>query len=79
MHHSRQQCLIAEWLGLCVTLRVRARVRECGFSLLFFFVCVKNTFVLHVNGSCDVHGVRTTTVCDITMMNVPIEYCKLLG
>ena len=28
-------------------------------------------FVLHVKGSCDVHGVRTTKVCDVTMM-----YCK---
>ena len=42
------------------------------FSVPFFF-CVKvtNTFVLHVNGSCDIHGVRTTKVCDVTMM-----YCK---
>ena len=47
MHHSRQQCLVAEWLGLSVTVRVRvgARAREWG--------------------------VRTATVCDVTMM-----YCK---
>ena len=32
---------------------------------------VTNNFVLHVNSSCDVHGVRTTTVRDVTMM-----YCK---
>ena len=42
------------------------------FSVLFFF-CVKvtNTFVLHIDGSCEVHGVRTSKVCDVTMM-----YCK---
>ena len=72
MHCSRQQSLIDEWLGLSVTVRVRARARECDFFRSFFF-CVKvtNTFVLHVNGSCDIHGVRTTKVCDVTMM-----YCK---
>ena len=32
---------------------------------------VTNTFVLHVNGSCDVHGLRTTTVREVAMM-----YCK---
>ena len=39
----------------------------------FFFVCVKvtNTFVLHINGSSDVHGVRITKVRDVTML-----YCK---
>ena len=47
-----------------------------GFFPSFFFLSVlrvTNTFVLHVNGSCDVHGVRgvTTTVCDVMMM-----YCK---
>ena len=64
MHHRRQQSLVAEWLGLSVTVRVRvrARARECGFSVLFFFV-------LHINGGCDVHGL--TTVRDVTMM-----YCK---
>ena len=40
MHHHRQQSLIAEWLGLSVTVRVRARARECGFSVLFFFLSV---------------------------------------
>ena len=41
MHHSRQQSLVAGWLGLSVTFRVRVRVRarECGFSILFFCVC----------------------------------------
>ena len=76
MHHRRQQSLVAEWLGLSVTVRVkvRARAREWNFSLLFFFLAVlkvTNTFILHVNGSCDVHGLRTTTVRDVTMM-----YCK---
>ena len=43
------------------------------FFPFFFFLCVEvtNTFVLHVNGSSDVYGVRTTKVCDVTMM-----YCK---
>ena len=27
VHHSRQQCLIAKWLGLGVTARVRVRLR----------------------------------------------------
>ena len=69
MHCSRQQSLIDEWLGLSVTVRVRARARECDFfHSIFFCVKVTNTFVLHVNASCDVHGVR---VCDVMMM-----YCK---
>ena len=46
-----------------------------GFFPSFFSLSVlkvTNTFVLHVNGSCDIHGVRTTkAVRDITMM-----YCK---
>ena len=51
---------------------VRARAREWGFSFLFLSVSkVTNTFVLHANGSCCIHGVRTTTVHDVTMM-----YCK---
>ena len=71
--HHRQQSLVAEWLGLSVTVRVRARARECCFSVLFFWSVLKvaNNFVLHVNGSCDVHGLRTTTVRDVTVM-----YCK---
>ena len=73
MHHHRQQCLVAKWLGLSVTVRVRARAREWDFSVLFFLSVLKvtNTFVLHVNISCSVHGLRTTTVCDVMMM-----YCK---
>ena len=62
---------VAERLGLSVTVRVRvrARAKECDFSILFFFcVEVTNTFVLHVNGSCNIHGVRTTKVRDVTMM-----------
>ena len=37
-----QQCLIAKWLGLSFTVRVRvrARAKEWGFSVLFFFVSV---------------------------------------
>ena len=60
MHPCRQQCLVAEWLGL-------GYCQGMGFLPSF----LSNTFVLHVNGSCDVHGVRTKTVCDVTMM-----YCK---
>ena len=55
---SRQQCLIAEWLGLSVTVRVRAKARETLLK-------VTNTFVLHVNGSCNVNGIcgeRTTAL-----------------
>ena len=39
MHRNRQQCLVAEWLGLSVTVRVRvrAKARECIFPLFFFF------------------------------------------
>ena len=54
MHRNRQQCLVAKWLGLSVTVRVRAGALSCTLA-----------------GSCDVHGVRTTTVCDVTMM-----YCQ---
>ena len=70
MHCNRQHCLVAEWLGLSVTVRVRARARarECIFLLLSFFLAKSdNTFVLHVNSSCNVRGVRTT-VHDVTMM-----------
>ena len=45
-----------------------------GFLPSFFFLSVlkvTNIFVLHINGSYDVHGVRTTAVRDVTMM-----YCK---
>ena len=38
----------------------------CSFFLSVFKVA--NTFVLHVNGSCGVHGLQTTTVRDIAMM-----------
>ena len=38
------------------------------FPSFFFWLKVTNTFVLHVSGNCDVCGVRTTTVCDLTMM-----------
>ena len=37
VHHSRQQCLVAEWLGLSVTVTVRAKAREWDFSILFIF------------------------------------------
>ena len=40
-----------------------------GFFLFFLSVLkVTNIFVMHIS---DVHGVKTTTVCDVTMM-----YCK---
>ena len=75
VHRSRQRSLVAGWLGLSVIVRVRvrARAREWGFSVLFFyFFCVKvtNTFVLHVNGGCDIHGLRTK------VRNVTVIYCK---
>ena len=73
MHRSRQQCLVAEWSGLSFTarVRVRARTREWDFSTLLFFLSVlkvTNIFVLHVNRSYDIHGVRATPVRDVTMM-----------
>ena len=48
-------------------VNVRARAREWDFSVLFFFFVFKvaNTFVLHVNGSCGIHGLQTTTVRDV--------------
>ena len=79
---SVSHCLVAEWLGLSVTVRVRARDREWGFPFLFFFspmLEVINTFVLHVNSCCDVHGirgVRTTPVCDVTMMYSKERYTE---
>ena len=48
-----------------------------GFSLSV--LKVTNTFALHVNGSCDVHGVRgvrTATVCDVTMMYSKEQYME---
>ena len=59
---------------------------DFSLPLIIFFSCVKsdNTFVLHVNGSCGVRGVRTTPVCDVTTMyskerymeNVPLHEAK---
>ena len=39
LHCSRQQCVVVERSGrsVAVRVRVRARVREWNFSLLFFF------------------------------------------
>ena len=84
MHGNRQQCLVAEWLGLSVRVRVRARARECIFPFFFFFFSllkVTKIFVLRVSGNCDIRSVRTTTVRDLKMMysqewymeNVPFE------
>ena len=62
MHHRRQQYLVAEWLMLGLG-------PGNGIFLFFFFFLsvfkVANTFVLHVNGSCGVHGLQTTTVRDV--------------
>ena len=33
-HCSRQQCIVVEWSGHSIAVRVRARVREWNFSLL---------------------------------------------
>ena len=43
LHCSRQQCVVVKWSGRSVAVRVRvkARVREWNFCLLFFFLCVK--------------------------------------
>ena len=42
LHCSRQQCVVVEWSGrsIAVRVRVRARARECNFFLLFF-LCVE--------------------------------------
>jgi len=37
LHCRRQQCVVVKWSGCSVAVRVRARVREWNFSLLFFF------------------------------------------
>ena len=49
VQRSRRQCLVAEWLGLSVTVRVRAKAKEWGFPPFFFSHVLKvtNTFVLH--------------------------------
>ena len=52
------------------------------FPFFFFFSSMleaTNTFVLHVNSCCDVHdirGVRTTPVCDVTMMYSKERYME---
>ena len=55
---------------------VRDRARET----LFFSPVLKvtNTFVLHVNGSCDVHSVcgERTTVLDVMMMYSKERYTE---
>ena len=83
VYGNRQQCLVAEWLGLSVTgrvsVRVRARARECIFPFVFFFFSllkVTKIFVLHVSGSCDIRGVRTTTVRDVKMMYSQERYME---
>ena len=51
VHRSNQQCLVIKWLGLSVTVRVRAIGPGNGIFLSFFFLSVlkvTNTFVLHV-------------------------------
>ena len=76
MHCNRQQCLVAERLGLSVTVS-RVRARECIFPFFFFSLLkVTNIFVLCVSGNCDVRGIRTTTVCDVTMMYSQERYMK---
>ena len=57
MHRNRQQCLVAEWLG----------VGNVFFPFFFSVLKVTNSFVLHISGNCDVRGVRIT-VRDVTMM-----------
>ena len=47
VHHSRQQSLIAKWLGLVATVRVRVTVRAKEWDYSFFSLCkVTKTFVL---------------------------------
>ena len=53
MHHSRQQSLVAEWLGHSITVRVRVRVRartrEWDFSVLFFLSVLRPAFSRSTN------------------------------
>ena len=48
VHSSRQQSLVAKWLGLGATVRVRVRTRAREWDYFFFFsLCkVTKTFVL---------------------------------
>ena len=40
VHRSRQQSLVAEWLGLSVTVRVKVRARPPNVIFpFFFFLC----------------------------------------
>ena len=48
MHRSRQQWLVAEWLGPSVTVRVRARAREFFFFVLKYHG-VKMTYLASRN------------------------------
>ena len=43
LHCSRQQCVVVEWSGRSITVRVRvtARAREWEISLLFLLKCDK--------------------------------------
>ena len=40
VHRSPQQCLVAEWLGLSFTVRVRVRARAKEWIFPFFFLSV---------------------------------------
>ena len=75
VHNTHHQCLVAECLGVSVTVRARARARararEWDFCPFLSVLRATKTFILYVKGSCNVHGVRTTTECDVMMM-----YCK---
>ena len=73
MHCDHQQCLIAKWLGLSVIVRARARARarECIFPFFFFSVLKVTNIFCRLVVTVMFHGVRTTTVCDVTMM-----YCQ---
>ena len=80
VHRSRQQSLIAKWLGLGVTVRVRVRAREWNY-FFFFFLCVKvtKTFVLlswHVTVQCS--DVRPA-VRDVMMMYSKERYMENLS
>ena len=46
------------------------------FSLFFSVLKVTNAFVLRVSGNCNVRGIRTVTVCDVTMMYCQEKYME---
>ena len=78
VHCSRQQCLVAKWLGHSVTVRFRVRVRARARAReSFFFVCVKirqKDFVLaRCNNSTIVNMKNNSTNSSHNLANGDME------